>query len=68
MKGRRTEVQRQLVISQIQEINRVITQLKDAIDVSVMCDAAAVVISRPAASRAIRNLEDFERRYLVGEI
>ena len=43
-------------------------QLQDAVDVAVMCDAAVVVISRPAATRAIRNLQDFEKRYLVGQI
>ena len=66
--NRREQIQKEMVVRQVQEINRVLQQLHDAVDVAVMCDAAVVVISRPAATRAIRNLEDFEKRYLVGQI
>ena len=68
MNNRREQIQRQMTVNQIREINKVVQQLQDALDVSVMCDAAVVVISRPAAARAVRNLQDFEKRYLVGQI
>ena len=68
MNNRREQIQRQMTVNQIREINRVVQQLQDAVNVAVMCDAAVVVISRPAATRAIRNLQDFEKRYLVGQI
>ena len=68
MQNRRAEVQRKMVIEQIREINRTITQMQDAMDVSDMCDSAVVVLSRPATMRAIRNLQDFEKRFLVGMI
>lgn len=68
MENRRAEVQRKMTVAQIQEINRTITQLQDAMDVSDMCDSAVVVLSRPATMRAIRNLQDFEKRFLVGMI
>ena len=65
---RREEIQKQMVVRQVQEINKVVQQLQDALDVSLMCDSAVVVIGRPAATRAIRNLQDFEKRFLVGQI
>lgn len=68
MENRRAEVQRKMTVEQIREINRTITQLQDAMDVSDMCDSAVVVLSRPATMRAIRNLQDFEKRFLVGMI
>ena len=68
MENRRAEVQRKMIVAQIKEINRTITQLQDAMDVSDMCDSAVVVLSRPATMRAIRNLQDFEKRFLVGMI
>lgn len=68
MQNRRAEVQRKMIVAQIQEINRTITQLQDAMDASDMCDSAVVVLSRPATMRAIRNLQDFEKRFLVGMI
>ena len=68
MENRRAEVQRKMTVAQIQEINRTITQMQDAMDVSDMCDSAVVVLSRPATMRAIRNLQDFEKRFLVGMI
>lgn len=66
MENRRAEVQRKMVLEQIQEINRTITQLQDAMEVSEICESAVVVLSRPATKRAIRNLQDFEKRFLVG--
>ena len=68
MDNRRAEIQRQMAVNQIREINKVVQQLQDMLDVAVMCDSAVVVISRPTAKRAIRNLQDFEKRYLVGQI
>ena len=68
MENRRAEVQRKMIVEQIKEINRTITQLQDAMDVSDMCDSAVVVLSRPATMRAIRNLQDLEKRFLVGMI
>ena len=68
MENRRAEVQRKMIVEQIQEINRTITQMQDAMDVSDMCGSAVVVLSRPATKRAIRNLQDFEKRFLVGMI
>lgn len=68
MGNRREQIQKEMVVRQVQEIDRVLQQLQDAVDVAEMCNAAAVVISRPAAARAIRNLQDFEKRYLVGQI
>ena len=68
MENRRAEVQRKMTVEQIREINQTITQLQDAMDVSDMCDSAVVVLSRPATMRAIRNLQDFEKRFLVGMI
>ena len=68
MENRRAEVQRKMLIAQIQEINRTVTQLQDAMDVSVLCESPVVIISRPAAKKAIRNLQDYVRRYLVGQI
>ena len=66
MENRRAEVQRKMVLEQIQEINRTITQLQDAMEVSEICESAVVVLSRPATKRAIRNLQDFQKRFLVG--
>ncbi len=68
MNNRREQIQKEMVVRQVQEIDRVLQQLQDALDVAVRCNAAVVVISRPAATRAIRNLENFEKRYLVGQI
>jgi len=65
---RRAEVQRKLVIAQIQEINWTITQIQDAMTVSEQCESPVVVMGRPAAMRAIRNLQDLEKRFLVGMI
>ena len=68
MNNRREQIQRQMTVNQIREINKVVQQLQDALDVAEMCNAAIVVIGRPAATRAIRNLQDFEKRFLVGQI
>ena len=68
MDNRRAEMQKKMVVRQVQEINKVVQQLQDALDVAEMCNAAIVVIGRPAATRAIRNLQDFEKRFLVGQI
>lgn len=65
---KRAEVQRQMTIRQIAEINRLKTQLRDAMDVADMCGAGIVVIAKPTAARVVRNLEDFEKRFLVGQI
>ena len=65
---KRAEVQRQMAIRQIAEVNRLITQLKDAMDVADMCGAGIVVLGKPTAARVARNLEDFEKRFLVGQI
>lgn len=65
---KRKEVQRQLVIRQIAEVNQLITQLKDAVNVADMLEKGIVVISRQTAARAARNLEDLEKRFLVGQI
>ena len=64
----RAEVQRKMVIRQITEVNRLITQLRDAIDVADMCEAGIVVISRNTVVKTVRNLEDLEKRFLVGLI
>ena len=65
---RRAEVQRQMTIRQIAEVNKLLTQLHDAIDVADMLEKGIVVIGRPTAMRIVRNLEDFEKRFLVGRI
>lgn len=65
---KRAEVQRQMTIRQIAELNRLITQLRDAVKVSEMCETGIVVISRTTATKAARNLEDLEKRFLVGLI
>lgn len=65
---RRAEVQRQMTIRQIAEVNKLLTQLRDAIDVADMLEKGIVVIGRPTAMRIVRNLEDFEKRFLVGRI
>ena len=65
---KRAEVQRQMTIRQIAEVNRLLTQLRDAIDVADMLEKGIVVIGKPTAARIVRNLEDFEKRFLVGRI
>lgn len=68
LENRREQIQKEMVIRQVQEINKVIQQLQDMVEFADKCNAMLVVISRPTAKRAIRNLEDFEKRYLVGQI
>lgn len=65
---KRKEVQRQMVVRQIAEVNQLITQLTDAVTVADMLEKGIIVISRQTAARAVRNLEDLEKRYLVGQI
>ena len=65
---KRAEIQRKLVIRQISEVNRIITQLRDAVDVADMLEKGIVVISRQTAKQAARELEDLEKRFLVGMI
>lgn len=65
---KRKEVQRQMVVRQIAEVNQLITQLTDAVTVADMLEKGIIVISRQTAARAVRNLEDLVKRYLVGQI
>ena len=65
---KRAEVQRQMSINQIREVNRLITQLRDAIHVADQCGCGLAVIARTTAVQVVRNLEDLEKRFLVGLI
>ena len=65
---RRAEVQRDMTIRQIAEVNKLITQLRDAIHVADQCGCGLAVIARPTAVKVVRNLEDLEKRFLVGLI
>lgn len=63
---RRAEVQRQMVIAQIMEVNMLLTQLRDAMNVADRCGRGIVVLGPQTAKRMERNLEDLEKRFLVG--
>lgn len=64
--SRRAEVQRQMVIAQIMEVNMLLTQLRDAMNVADRCGRGIVVLGPQTAKRMERNLEDLEKRFLVG--
>ena len=68
MNERRAEVQRKMLVNQIAEVNRLITQIGDALDVAEICEKRIVVIGTTTAARALRNLEDLNKRYLMGRI
>lgn len=68
MSNRRAEIQQQMVVGQIAEVNKLITQLRDAVKVADMCEKGIVIVGKATAMRTVRNLEDFERRFLVGLI
>ena len=57
-----------MTIRQIAEVNKLITQLRDAIHVADQCGCGLAVIARPTAVQVVRNLEDLEKRFLVGLI
>lgn len=65
---KRSEIQKQMVINQIAEVQKISTQISDAIDVDTICGRGFVIISRATASRALRNLEDFKKRFLMGQV
>lgn len=66
MSERRAEVQRQMAKRQITEVETLIIQLRDAVKVSEMCRAGIAVVSAGTAARAARNLEDLQKRFLMG--
>ena len=66
MNKRRAEVQKQMAEMQLEEVSRLIVQLRDAVDVAERCKAGIAVISSGTAARAARNLEDLRKRFLTG--
>lgn len=63
---KRAEVQRDMTIRQIAEVDRLITQIRDAMDVAELCETSIVVIGWNTAAKTARNLEDLKKRFLMG--
>ena len=63
---RRAEIQRSMTIRQIAEVDRLITQIRDAMDVAELCETSIVVIGWNTAAKTTRNLEDLKKRFLMG--
>ena len=66
MNERRAEVQKQLAQQQLAEVRKLITQMRDAVDVADRCNSGIAVISAGTAAKAVRNLEDLQKRFLTG--
>jgi len=66
MTERRAEVQRKLAKQQMAEVNRLIIQMRDAVDVAERCQKGIAVVSYGTAKLAVKNLEDLQKRFLTG--
>ena len=66
MNERRAEVQRKMAERQIAEVSMLITQLRDAEDVAERCGSGIAVLSKGTVSKAAKNLEDLQKRFLKG--
>ena len=66
MNERRAEVQRNMARMQLDEVEAIITALRDSREVAYRCGSKIAVVSTVTASRAERQLWDLKRRFLTG--
>lgn len=67
MMNRREKIRKQMIEKQIMEIRRVVTNMEDALEGAKFHDFSYVTISTTICGMAIKNLKDFEKKYLIDQ-
>ena len=68
MNNRREKVRKEMIQKQITEIRTVVTNMEDALNGARFREFNYTEISTTICSLAIKNLKDFEKKYLIGQI
>lgn len=63
--NRRERLRRKMIERQIVEVRTAIVNMEDALNGALFHDFSYVTISRTICGTAIKNLKDFEKKYLL---
>ena len=68
MNNRRENTRKQMIQRQITEVRTAIVNMEDALNVAKFNDDREVRISTTICSMAMKNLQDLEKKYLIGQV